>query len=117
MKVMQGKAWERARRAGDKETETEALVPAMSKQDHVFELQAMNLKMQSLSWFKQALNLSFVICIAIIFTSTSVASALRSQQDKADSRPSCISGSEKDASFSIFGFRVHGNIHTLSANQ
>lgn len=97
--------------------ETEALVPAVSKQDDIFELQIMNLKIQFLSWFKQALNVGFIICIIRTLTNTSIKSALRSQQQKAGSGPSWISGSAKYASFSIFGFRVHGSIHTSSANE
>lgn len=113
MKVMQGKAWERA---GEHETkkqrETEALVPAVSKQDQVFELQVMNLKIQFLYWLKQALNVGFVICIAGILTNTSITSALRSQQHEAGSGPRWISGSAKDASFSIFGFTEFTEILT-----
>lgn len=43
-------------------------MPAVSKQDDIFELQVINLKIQFLSWFKQALNVGFIICIVRTLT-------------------------------------------------
>lgn len=96
-----GKRWRNGDR--DKETQTLCLNKISSLESHSYTNSSI------LGWFKQSLNVGFMIWAARNLTNTRSTSAVRSQWQ---ARALVDLRREKDASFSLFRFRGHGNICT-----